>query len=248
MRIFPVRGLYVSAADWSREPELAARLSQAAAARGVPVHLLAAGDRLELPPLRLRVLHPPPGWKSARGNANSLVLLGQGFGADFLLTGDIDLAVERELAEAGALPPAAVLKAAHHGSRTSSGEAFLESVRPGLVLISSGPPERFSHPSPVVIEPAGPPGHRAPDHPRRGADRRGVPRGENCAWSTRRRPSMPKPMMHVAYITAVHLIDHMYAYREIFNQFMDFFRKSSGPIRLRGAKAAGHPARRASRS
>lgn len=152
LRVFPVRRLYASAADWSREPELARRLSQAAAERNVPVRLLAAGDCLELPPLRLRVLHPPSNWKTARGNANSLVLLGSGFGAEFLLTGDIDDPVERELAEAGSLPEATVLKLAHHGSRTSSSKIFLETVRPGLALISSGPPERFSHPSPVVLE------------------------------------------------------------------------------------------------
>ena len=152
LRVFPVRALCVSAADWSREPRLATRLAEAAAARGVPVRLLAAGDRLDLPPLRLRVLHPPPGWSDARGNENSLVLLGRGFGLDFLLTGDIELPVERTLEAAGALPAAALLKAAHHGSRTSSGESFLRAVQPRLALISSGPPERFSHPSPEVVD------------------------------------------------------------------------------------------------
>ncbi len=151
LRVFPVRALCVSAADWPREPQLAARLAEVADERGVPIRLLAAGDCLDLPPLHLRVLHPPAAPTTAQGNNNSLVLLGRGFGSDFLLTGDIELPVEQELAGAQRLPKAAILKVAHHGSRTSSSESLLETVRPALALISSGPPERFSHPSPVVV-------------------------------------------------------------------------------------------------
>jgi competence protein ComEC len=52
----------------------------------------------------------------------------------------------------GAPLAATVLKSPHHGSRTSSSEAFLEAVDPHLVVISVGAENSFGHPSPEVIE------------------------------------------------------------------------------------------------
>jgi competence protein ComEC len=44
------------------------------------------------------------------------------------------------------------LKSPHHGSRTSSSEAFLEAVEPQVVVISVGEDNHFGHPSPEVVE------------------------------------------------------------------------------------------------
>jgi hypothetical protein len=44
-----------------------------------------------------------------------------------------------------------VLKAAHHGSRTSSTGAFLDAVRPAIVLASAGRANRHGHPDPAVV-------------------------------------------------------------------------------------------------
>ena len=46
---------------------------------------------------------------------------------------------ERDLLESGADLSADVLKAAHHGSKTSSTAEFLEAVRPKAVVVSTGP-------------------------------------------------------------------------------------------------------------
>jgi competence protein ComEC len=70
----------------------------------------------------------------------------------FLLPGDIEAPVERELVASGVPLAATVLKSPHHGSRTSSSEAFLEAVDPQLVVISAGAENSFGHPSPEVIE------------------------------------------------------------------------------------------------
>jgi len=40
----------------------------------------------------------------------------------------------------------------HHGSKTSSGPAFLEAVGPQLALAQAGYRNRFGHPVPVVLE------------------------------------------------------------------------------------------------
>lgn len=67
-----------------------------------------------------------------------------------LWTGDLERAGERTLLAAAPLTPSApidVLKAGHHGSRTSSTPAFLDAFRPATVLISCGLENRHRHPS-----------------------------------------------------------------------------------------------------
>ena len=45
-----------------------------------------------------------------------------------------------------------VLKMAHHGSDTSSGEGFLDFLDPDLALVSYGRGNSYGHPSPDVME------------------------------------------------------------------------------------------------
>ncbi len=63
----------------------------------------------------------------------------------FLFTGDAEEPTEAALV-AGGLEQCDVLKVAHHGSRHSSGEAFLAAVRPSIALISVGVDNRYEHP------------------------------------------------------------------------------------------------------
>ncbi len=71
---------------------------------------------------------------------------------DYLLTGDAPLAVEAGLAAAyGAAMGSEVLKLGHHGSNTSSGDDFLDAVKPEAAVISSGRNNRYGHPHPAVL-------------------------------------------------------------------------------------------------
>ncbi len=45
-----------------------------------------------------------------------------------------------------------ILKAGHHGSRTSSGESYLRVVSPKYAIISSGKDNRYGHPHKEVID------------------------------------------------------------------------------------------------
>ena len=45
-----------------------------------------------------------------------------------------------------------ILKVGHHGSKYSSGQDFLEIVRPELCVIQSGKNNKFGHPHKEVIE------------------------------------------------------------------------------------------------
>ena len=53
-----------------------------------------------------------------------------------LLTGDVEGTAEQAMLRFGPLLRSQVLKVAHHGSRTSSGEAFLAEVAPELAVVS----------------------------------------------------------------------------------------------------------------
>jgi competence protein ComEC len=84
-------------------------------------------------------------------NDSSLVLrLAYGSTA-ILLPGDIGRAVEEEILASGDSLGAQVLKSPHHGSESSSTEAFLTAVHPDYVVISSGRGNRSGLPHPDVL-------------------------------------------------------------------------------------------------
>ncbi len=71
----------------------------------------------------------------------------------FLLTGDSPQAIEQYLvALDGPALRSNVLKLGHHGSRTSSSEVFLTTVRPSLAIISAGKDNRYGHPHKEVLD------------------------------------------------------------------------------------------------
>ncbi|MBU4347229.1 MBL fold metallo-hydrolase [Patescibacteria group bacterium] len=70
----------------------------------------------------------------------------------FLLTGDIETEVERELVKSGADLSADVLKVSHHGSDASNSQEFLEKVKAKIAVIQVGKDNDFGHPSLRVIK------------------------------------------------------------------------------------------------
>ncbi|MEK7137439.1 MAG: MBL fold metallo-hydrolase [Patescibacteria group bacterium] len=72
-------------------------------------------------------------------------------GASILFTGDIEEKVEEELLKLGLDLDADILKVPHHGSKTSSSEAFLRAVSPELAVISVGAENTYGHPNPAVL-------------------------------------------------------------------------------------------------
>ncbi|NEX61783.1 DNA internalization-related competence protein ComEC/Rec2 [Noviherbaspirillum galbum] len=125
--------------------------------RRAPRHVRCeAGQAWDWDGTRMSMLHPTPGsydnpkWKP---NARSCTLkLTHGTHA-LLLTGDIEAPQERELLGARAADlPATVLLAPHHGSGTSSTEAFLRAVHPELAIFQAGYRNRYHHPKAEVFE------------------------------------------------------------------------------------------------
>ena len=133
------------------EPE--AMLAAAARAGRSSLRWLQRGDRMRIGGVELRVHHPPlPDWERQRvRNDDSLVLELRYGRVSVLLTGDISRAVEAGLVDTMDLLPVVVLKAAHHGSATSSSMPFLQHLRPAAVLVSAGRGNLYGHPTPEVL-------------------------------------------------------------------------------------------------
>ena len=70
--------------------------------------------------------------------------------ASVLLPGDLER--DGEAALLSAVGPVSVLKVGHHGSRTSTTDAWLDALRPRVALVSCGHPSPFGHPHPEVLE------------------------------------------------------------------------------------------------
>ena len=88
-------------------------------------------------------------------NNNSILckLAYKGFG--MLFTGDIEEIAEKQIIanyKNSIILDSTVLKVAHHGSKTSSRQEFLELVKPKIALIGVGYKNKFGHPNDEVIE------------------------------------------------------------------------------------------------
>ncbi|PIR93799.1 hypothetical protein COT97_04550 [Candidatus Falkowbacteria bacterium CG10_big_fil_rev_8_21_14_0_10_39_11] len=70
----------------------------------------------------------------------------------FLFTGDAEKEVEAELIERDINLQATVLKLGHHGSNSSSSEAFLQAVNPKLAIIQVGTNNSFGHPHLITLK------------------------------------------------------------------------------------------------
>jgi competence protein ComEC len=120
--------------------------------------LVAAGDTLHAGRGSILIaLHPQPGrerLEASHENLNdaSLVVRMEDGAFALLFAGDIEAAAEAACAESGADLRSTLLKAPHHGSRTSSTEDFLSAVQPSVAVVSVGEHNRFGHPDSLVLE------------------------------------------------------------------------------------------------
>ena len=119
-----------------------------ARARGVPVKPLRRGDMRNIGGASVEVLAPSPDYAAgAQPRNNDSLALRLAYGRrSFLLTGDIEKQVEKELSAGGGFSHADVLKVAHHGSRTSSTREMLDAVRPVFAVVSAGYENSYGHP------------------------------------------------------------------------------------------------------
>ncbi|MFJ4155402.1 DNA internalization-related competence protein ComEC/Rec2 [Pseudomonas sp. NPDC089752] len=108
-----------------------------------------SGESWEWEGVRFALWHWAQGQSS---NDRSCVLLVEANGERLLLAGDLEAGAEQAWLAANDTPAVDWLQAPHHGSRTSSTEAFIRGAAPRGVLISRGRNNGFGHPHAQVIE------------------------------------------------------------------------------------------------
>jgi competence protein ComEC len=124
-----------------------------AARTGAAIVPMQSGKRFAFGGAEIEILAPSPDYipLDEPKNNDSLVMRFTYGARSFLLTGDVERAIEREMLEAGEIRPADVLKVAHHGSRTSSTDEFLDAIHPAFAVISAGFENSYGHPHPAIV-------------------------------------------------------------------------------------------------
>lgn len=147
---FEVRGVLDPSRPVPSAPWL--EVLEAARARGVSWWPAVDGMEMSLDGVRFTVLHPDPATLSDPGlsdwNDLSIVLLARFGRGAVLLTGDAGRGIETSILPR--LPPLSVLKAGHHGSRTSSDARLLDHTTPRVAAFPVGDGNRYGHPHPEV--------------------------------------------------------------------------------------------------
>ena len=110
----------------------------------------AAGHGWRADGVSFRMLHPDAA-APREGNDSSCVLLLETGPFALLLTGDIEAAAEREIIARTGLAAVDVIVVPHHGSLTSSSEAFVDVVSPQLAIVSAGYGNRWGFPKEQVL-------------------------------------------------------------------------------------------------
>jgi competence protein ComEC len=133
VRAVPVKRVYLPAGEGLNPAwrETLADLDDSRAATDT----LYEGDTLLWDGARIKVLWPPP-LAPFSGNDLSTVIRVEFAGKRLLLTGDIEGPAEQAIRAGHPDLAADILKVAHHGSRTSSGLAFVDAVAPLWAVIS----------------------------------------------------------------------------------------------------------------
>lgn len=156
-------------------------LEKAASEAGISLQYISRGQYIQEKDTLLECLHPVSGFESTDANAYSIVLRFTSGSFTALLTGDLEgsgeqalleeLSARREISEnqgtgsmavgpadnmadnmAGGPAGITLLKVAHHGSKNSTSEEFLQMINPAIAVISCGKNNRYGHPHEETLE------------------------------------------------------------------------------------------------
>ena len=126
------------------------------ASKNIPASPVFAGYMdSTLKPIYFRVTGPKWYDHSSRpSNINNTSIVVQLFYGEssVLLTGDGEETIEHDQLPLSGLLKSDMIKAPHHGSKTSSSQEYINLVQPQVCLISLGMKNKFRHPSKVTLE------------------------------------------------------------------------------------------------
>jgi len=134
----------------------------AALNQNTPTRVLAAsaGEEIKAGNLLIDILYPFENLagKELKNTSNDTCIVSKLIfgGNSFLFTGDISFVAEKELVASAnshelASLKSDVLKVAHHGSKYSTSDLFLENVKPKIAVIEVGK-NSYGHPTPEVLQ------------------------------------------------------------------------------------------------
>ena len=124
--------------------------------RNIKIKEVKKGDKINIDKyVYLDILYPEEKLEFDDLNNNSIVckLVYKSF--SMLFTGDIEQIAEDKILRNKSISSkleSTILKVAHHGSKTSSTEQFIDAVNPKIALIGVGSNNNFGHPNTAVIE------------------------------------------------------------------------------------------------
>jgi len=116
----------------------------------MPQFLCHVSERWQWDGIDFAIIHPTElgRWE---GNNASCVLEVRIANHTVVLTGDIESPVESLLARNGAISQADIVLIPHHGSRTSSSDLFVSTVRPKVAIVSAGFENRWGFPKEDIV-------------------------------------------------------------------------------------------------
>jgi competence protein ComEC len=148
--MFPVKEIWTNGCALHASGKEWQEFLDEASDRDIPIREVVRGLTWKENFFKISALHPAPLSDPDRDcadlNDGSITLKVTGFGHSAILTGDLTLRGEAEILQTHAFVKTDVLKVGHHGSKSSSGRNFLETVAPDIAVISSGRKNRFRHP------------------------------------------------------------------------------------------------------
>ncbi len=152
LKEFPVRVIYDSGQPHTTQTfeEYLTLIDQ----KNIPYKVPERGDIIDLGPgVTVQVLSPPPGGIDGDDlNENSIVLKITHGSVSFLLESDAGFKSEDIMLASGYDLRSQVLKVGHHGSKSSSGKAFLKAVDPQISVIEVGADNPYNHPAAATLD------------------------------------------------------------------------------------------------
>ncbi len=121
---------------------------------GAKILIAQAGQEIKAGNVLINTMYPlksMEGQEMKSSSNDSCVVAKIIYGKDsFLFTGDIDTKAEKQLVNSGENILATVLKVAHHGSKYSTSDLFLENVKPAFAVVDVGK-NSYGHPTPEAL-------------------------------------------------------------------------------------------------
>ena len=121
------------------------------ASRGLKITKPKPGDSYDLGNASFTILSPVKDYGNDLNNWSVGIRLTYGDNS-FVMCGDAENQAEEDILNSGAVLKADVLKAGHHGSSTSTSNAFLKKVSPSWVVIQCGKGNSYGHPHKETME------------------------------------------------------------------------------------------------